>query len=350
MATTENDRPAVNEQLGDEVEFLEALLGVYHHIEFTDLLQSLVEQVVEWTGADCGFALGPGAERAWVMPLASSVPLKDPRFRSFTRLDPTQVKLWLTESVQVFEGFGPFAESLGAWPEPRPALSITVPVIGTSEEWAGFLLMAADQRPDDRALERVRLLLQRARPAVAHALQVLTMRELVIKDDTAHCFNRRYFEEFLPEELSRASRFRAPLSLIFLDMDNLKEVNNRHGHAMGSRTLFEVSTRIRAKIRKFDRLFRFGGDEFCILLPETEWHGAMEVAQRVSEAVAGKHFLIRELGNDGVRMTASLGIASYPLHARNQQDLIQLADRAMQHIKSTGKNSIGVAENIGDGK
>ena len=69
---------------------------------------------------------------------------------------------------------------------------------------------------------------------------------------------------------------------------------------MGSRTLLEVSTRIRSKIRKFDRLFRFGGDEFCILLPETEWHGAMEVAQRVSEAVAGKHFLIRELGNDGV--------------------------------------------------
>jgi diguanylate cyclase (GGDEF)-like protein len=118
---------------------------------------------------------------------------------------------------------------------------------------------------------------------------------------------------------------------------------------MGSRTLLEVSRRIRSKIRRFDKLFRFGGDEFCIVLPETEWHGAMEVAERVRDAIACKPFLVRELGDPaGSPMTASLGIASYPLHARTQADLIELADRAMQRVKKGTKNSIGVAEQVGD--
>jgi diguanylate cyclase (GGDEF)-like protein len=128
-------------------------------------------------------------------------------------------------------------------------------------------------------------------------------------------------------------------------MDNLKEVNSRLGHAMGSRSLYEVSLRVRARIRKFDKLFRFGGDEFCIVLPETEWHGALEVAERVRESLATKPFLTtQQAGGGGVGMTASFGIASFPLHARTKEDLVLRADRAMQRIKSGTKNSIAIAE------
>jgi diguanylate cyclase (GGDEF)-like protein len=184
---------------------------------------------------------------------------------------------------------------------------------------------------------------------VDNALRLLAMRELVIKDDTAHCYNRRHFESALPDELSRASRFNTPLSLIFLDMDNLKEVNTRHGHAAGSGALCEAAARIRGKIRRFDKLFRFGGDEFCIVLPETQWHGALEVAERVRDAIARRPFLTGEPGVEGgVRMTASLGIASYPLHAHQSRELIEQADRAMQRVKKSGKNSIGIAEIVGE--
>ena len=130
-------------------------------------------------------------------------------------------------------------------------------------------------------------------------------------------------------------------------MDNLKRVNSKHGHSMGSRTLTEVSTRIRSKIRKFDKLFRFGGDEFCILLPETEWEGALEVAERVREAISSKPFVAECVSGGGIPMSASLGIAAFPLHARTQQELVQQADRAMQKIKLGTKNSIGVAEASG---
>ena len=130
-------------------------------------------------------------------------------------------------------------------------------------------------------------------------MQVRAIRELTIKDDTASCYNRRYFEEFILEEMSRANRFKTPMSLIFFDMDNLKDVNTRLGHAAGSRTLLEVSERVRGKIRKFDKLFRFGGDEFCIVLPETEWHGATEVAERVREVISGRPFLDATRGAAG---------------------------------------------------
>jgi diguanylate cyclase (GGDEF)-like protein len=122
------------------------------------------------------------------------------------------------------------------------------------------------------------------------------------------------------------------------------------GHAVGSKTLLEVSRRVRAKIRKFDKLFRFGGDEFCIVLPETEWHGAVEVAERSREAISTRPILIEELGAERApRMTASFGIASFPLHARTKEELVVRADRAMQSVKNTTKNAIAVSDMDGDG-
>ena len=218
------------------------------------------------------------------------------------------------------------------------------------DERAVGLLVVVGARKTGAELDRVRSLVTAARRAIENALQVRSIRDLVIKDDTTECFNRRHFEEFLAEELARASRFHAPLSLIFFDMDGLKQVNSLLGHAMGSRALYEVSLRVRGKVRKFDKLFRFGGDEFCIVLPETEWHGALEVAERVRVAIAGKAFLADQLGErGGVKMTASFGVASFPLHARTKGELLERADWAMQRIKNGVKNSIAIAEIVEEG-
>jgi len=330
---------------GSDPEFVQALLGAHRQLEIPGLLQALLEPTMRWCGAEFGIGIGAGGGGRAFVPLAASTALDDPRAKAFERVEPEHLKQWIPARGELLDGFGPLAERVADWPGAAPAHGLALPVVGPVAEWAGLLFLACPSRPDDRALGQARHLLRMGRPAIANALRVLALRELVIKDDTARCFNRRHFEECLPEELARASRFRSPVSLIFLDLDNLKQVNNRFGHSMGSRTLYEVSVRIRSRIRKFDKLFRFGGDEFCIVLPETEWHGAMEVAERVRDAVAGKPFLVRELEDKkGIPMSASLGIASFPLHSRKQRDLVLLADRAMQKVKNSGKNAIGIAE------
>jgi len=347
--TTISVDPDEMARLASDPVLLGATLEVHRQIELDRQLRALLTHGIEWCGAWGGLALGPGQETKALSVLASVATETAGKLPGLRTVDRSAVREWLGDRVNVFDGLGPFAAIAALEPEPVPGVSVGIPTGNPGGEWNTALILLADSAPPTEGLERLAQLVDSTRAAVEHGLVVRAIRDLVIRDDTAQCFNRRYFETNLPEELARAARFHAALSLIFLDMDNLKQVNQRHGHAMGSRTLLEVSRRIRAKIRRFDKLFRFGGDEFCIVLPETEWHGALEVAERVQDAISGKPFLVNELKDKaGSPMTASLGIASYPLHARTQGDLVELADRAMQRIKNGTKNSIGVTDICGE--
>jgi diguanylate cyclase (GGDEF)-like protein len=194
-------------------------------------------------------------------------------------------------------------------------------------------------------LLRIRRLVQEMLPGLANAHQVQAYRELVIKDDQSDCYNRRYFDRCLSEEVYRAQRYGQPLSLVFLDLDNLKEVNARFGHGAGSRTVREVSRRLLSAIRGSDRAFRYGGDEFCLVLPATDLLGARELCERLRGAIGEKPFVVDSATH--IKVTASFGIAAYPEHARTSLGLIKCADEAMQRAKSSGKNAVWVA---GDGE
>ena len=314
---------------------LAALLRVHGELELEPRLRQLLQEVLTIVGTDRGWVVAPSEEPggAAALQAVGGDGAEPSSAGALADLDG-----WVDEERE-FGGEDRFA---GVGPV------LAFPVRGESGA-AALLLVPNAPAVAPEARGRARHLLGLARRAVAQSLKVRAVRALVILDDTADCYNRRYFDQFLQEELARATRFRAPLSLIFFDMDNLKQVNNLLGHTMGSRTLWEVSSRVRGKIRKFDKLFRFGGDEFCIVLPETEWHGALEVAERVREAIASQNLLISEVpGGEGIRVTASFGISSFPLHARSKEELVVRADRAMQQIKSGPKNSIGVAELVGD--
>ena len=309
-------------------ELLQAALAVSQCLEIEAQLHAFLEVARGWTGASHGIGFGPDLEGAALAPLTSTLAAGDPRLDA--------VRNAVRERGEA--GWGD-----GAFPLDADAVrALAVPLRTETDATVGVAVLLEPAKDAAAALIE---LAHRVRPAVRNAMQVRAIRELTIKDDTASCYNRRYFEEFILEEMSRANRFKTPMSLIFFDMDNLKDVNTRLGHAAGSRTLLEVSERVRGKIRKFDKLFRFGGDEFCIVLPETEWHGATEVAERVREVISGRPFLAATRGPQGAQpMTASFGIASFPLHARTKEELVQRADRAMQSVKTTTKNAIGTAE------
>ena len=219
---------------------------------------------------------------------------------------------------------------------------VAVPLTG-SGRLLGMLVLGdvAGGAAAPEPLARLRRLLPEMLPGLLNAHRVQAYRDLVIKDDQSDCYNRRFFDRCLSEEVYRAQRYGQALSLVFLDLDNLKQVNARYGHAAGSRTVREVSRRLLGTIRGSDRAFRYGGDEFCLVLPATDLTGARELCERLRVAIGGRPFVVDTAAH--LTVTASFGIATYPLHARTSLGLIKCADEAMQTAKTAGKNLVYVA-------
>jgi diguanylate cyclase (GGDEF)-like protein len=185
------------------------------------------------------------------------------------------------------------------------------------------------------------LLLEPVAVAIDSAILLRKSEQLSVTDDLTRLYNSRYLNAALRREVERSRRYRGPVSLIFLDLDGFKNVNDRHGHLTGSRTLVEVGAAIRATVREIDVVARFGGDEFCVILPQTGIDGATVIAERIRERIERTPFM-RTQGLE-VRITASFGIASYPDHGATQDDLIARADQAMYAAKAAGKNDVRVA-------
>lgn len=174
--------------------------------------------------------------------------------------------------------------------------------------------------------------------AIDNAKNFEKIQELTIKDDLTCLYNTRFFHEMLEREIKRAIRKKRDLSLIFMDLDHFKEVNDTYGHIYGSLLLKQVAEIIKNSVRNIDIPIRYGGDEFVIILPETSKNQAEVVAKRILENLRNTTFLKEEGIN--LKLTASLGFASYPEDAKDKEDLIKAADNAMYKVKNTSRNSI----------
>lgn len=177
--------------------------------------------------------------------------------------------------------------------------------------------------------------------ALDYALTLRRAEALSVTDDLTQLYNSRYLNQVLRREAKRASRSGRPLSLVFMDLDGFKSVNDAHGHLAGSRALVEAAAVIRGSARETDVAARFGGDEFSIVLPDTGSEGAVAVAERVRERIAAHPFLA---GNGlNLRLTLSVGVATLPDVAGSAEELVRAADVAMYRVKESGKNGVGVA-------
>jgi len=177
--------------------------------------------------------------------------------------------------------------------------------------------------------------------AIENAILFQRTEQLTITDDLTKLFNSRYLNLYISREIKRCKRHGIPLSVIFLDLDGFKGVNDAYGHLAGSRTLTEVGGILVEAVRESDILARYGGDEFVVVLPETPPSGALVIAERIRRAIESHSFL-KDQGLEA-RISASFGIASYPDHALTPEGLIQKADQAMYRVKERDKNGIEVA-------
>jgi len=177
--------------------------------------------------------------------------------------------------------------------------------------------------------------------ALENAILFQRTEQLTITDDLTRLFNSRYLNLYLGREIKRCKRHGIPLSVIFLDLDGFKGINDQYGHLAGSGTLTEVGAILAEGVRESDILARYGGDEFVVVLPETPASGALVIAERLRRAIEENKFL-RAQGL-AARISASFGIAAYPDHALTPEALIQKADQAMYRVKEREKNGIEVA-------
>ena len=167
------------------------------------------------------------------------------------------------------------------------------------------------------------------------------LKEMAVRDQLTSLYNHNFFYSRLEEEFERAVRYETPLSLILMDIDNFKHINDTYGHRVGDTVLKEISAMIKKGVRKTDVVARYGGEEFAVILPHTLLKGAVDEAERLREII--ESHVYAGLVTD--RITMSIGVASYPQKAAiNSGDLVNHADNALYKAKWSGKNCVKVAD------
>ena len=175
--------------------------------------------------------------------------------------------------------------------------------------------------------------------AIENVLLHQETRQLSITDGLTGVWNRRYLEMTLRKEIERAQRFGRPLSVLMLDIDRFKRVNDRHGHQRGDEVLIEVTRRILTEIRSnIDVVGRFGGEEFIVVLPETPSGGARVVAEKIRAGMRDEPF--KGSSSDPLSVTVSVGISTYPEDGPDAEELIRRADTAMYQAKASGRDRV----------
>jgi len=224
---------------------------------------------------------------------------------------------------------------------PHPVLIVPV---RSSEKLLGVFRLAHEpgqQDLNEDELPALTVLAGYVAIALENERHFQRIHALSITDDCTGLYNARHLNVMLEAEVYRSARFGHEFSLVFMDLDYFKRVNDEHGHLIGSRLLGKVGELIRAHLRLIDSAFRYGGDEFVLLLPQTSKRNALVVIKRLREALNSQVFFAEE--GACVKTAASYGVACFPADASNAQGLLLKADRAMYKVKNSGGNEIGLA-------
>jgi two-component system, cell cycle response regulator len=189
----------------------------------------------------------------------------------------------------------------------------------------------------EELLLRLKRVLKERRPTRERTHMLEKLKRLSITDGLTQLYNSRYFYNQLKIEIDRTTRYERPLSLLLLDIDQFKEYNDRYGHLEGDKVLIRLGQVIKSCLRKMDSAYRYGGEEFTILLPETEGDEAATVAERIRAAVESERFYPQE--DRPVHISISIGVTEFSPHEKISV-FVQRADQAMYQSKQAGRNRV----------
>jgi len=195
-----------------------------------------------------------------------------------------------------------------------------------------------ENRFHDRDIQMLSIVARSAALAFENAELHKRTEELTINDELTDTFNYRYFVQKLQEEKRRAARYSSPLSLIMVDIDWFKKLNDSYGHEIGNVVLRRLSEIIKKCIRDVDVFCRYGGEEFVIILPQTPKVEANQIAERIRQQIERT---VIDTGKPGkLKVTVSVGVTSYPENGKSQDDLLAVADQALYRAKGEGRNLV----------
>ncbi len=239
---------------------------------------------------------------------------------------PRLAELGLGETA-VVDGLGSLEPRL---PLPR---AVCLPITDAVEVLGAACLLLTGDLDFERA-GRAAFICRHVGLALQTLGRISRVENLAYLDDLTHLYNTRFLDVAVAREIDGGR----PFTVLFLDLDHFKEVNDEHGHLVGSKLLVEVARVLRSCVRDEDVLVRYGGDEFVALLVGIDSGTGIKVAERVRRAIEDHRFLSRE--GSAVRVTASIGLASWPEHARTKPEVLELADRAMYRGKRSTRNVV----------
>jgi diguanylate cyclase (GGDEF)-like protein len=314
---------------------------LFNELESPKLIHLMLEQVESWTGCQNVFWLAPGdvdyyANEMWKIKSISTaehiVKPADERLMSLHSIAHEDVTRVVLQCNNLFGS---------EWRKRRgPTVSERLLILPVTD-------------PDDKSLVGhffivepthmkmgTKYWLNRFALAYKLAQRYMEAKSLCYIDDVTELYNQRYLGLALDAEIGRAKRNNTPFSVLFMDVDHFKKVNDEYSHVVGSAILKKISRILKKNIRNFDYGFRYGGDEYMLLLVNTKSEGARQVAERIRREVESTVFKAEGVE---VKVTLSIGVASFPEHGATKEEIIALADKAMYSGKNKSRNIVFVA-------
>ncbi|MBI5561425.1 MAG: diguanylate cyclase [Deltaproteobacteria bacterium] len=222
--------------------------------------------------------------------------------------------------------------------------SILIAPIVKGASAAGFLMLflgAGKRGFGVRDVNNAAFIAEHASEAYDNARRYDEARETAFIDSLTNLYNSKYLDIVLEKEMKRADRLLMPLTVLFIDIDNFKLINDANDHLVGSKVLVEFGKTLLKFVREVDTVIRYGGDEYVVILVDADYDVAFKVAERIRIGIAGTPYLAEDGLN--IKITASIGVATYPIHARDKRELLKIADKAMYRAKDLSRNVVYLA-------
>lgn len=326
-----------NQQLKSQIRLFQSGQALSSLIDLELLLPQAVERLLEELGGGTGFGFllnqGGGTKFHGLIGIESVAARDVPRllFRHF-------------EEKEGFYLLSDGEREVLSATELNPKSAGLLPLRDDREVRGGVVLFDVPSLalPEELPVDRLHYLTEQISIGFNNACRYQSAQELMHTDDLTGLYNHRYLQIALDHEVRRSQRYGLQFSLLFLDLDHFKTINDKHGHLSGSNALKEVGQLLRRCVREVDTLFRFGGDEFAAILVDADAKTSRVIAERIRKAI--DEFVFLEEQQTPCHVTATVGFATFPLDATDQEELLDLADQAMYLGKQERNVIRGVTE------